>query len=460
MASKSDRERYIAENSEYSFNEDLFTFSLVDASTVDRLRRDGDIKLPPKKVNVPKDERWNTKQMSSKLMQGILQGDSIPKISESLLDVIHNNTASATRAARTLVTQAENHGRLDSYKTLDEQGVVQEKVWIATPDSRTRASHLDVDGERVGINDTFSNGLEYPADPSGEPEEVYNCRCSMRTEIVGFRRADGSISRVDYERDDTMHEGQMDEERGRRGIEKEEPKATPAPQISFTPAQTIEDAEEYARQNFVVDSKWAGEGTVSFKGMSIDNVNAINEELTMLFSQYDLPKFRNIGMMNFRQKIWKDAKDAPMAYRAAFNGELYFNPNILKSVKSINDYVKKGQESFDFCINNMDRFTGRNLEMVKRYKEAGRQTVAELSNNTIKAMLDHEFGHHIDHQIIMKSKEFAQITKDGMEEYGIKLSGYALHTRGEYVAESFCAYSNELLTIDPALKKVFDEVKK
>lgn len=218
MASKSDRERYIAENSEYSFNEDLFTFSMVDASTVDRLRRDGDIKLPPKKVNVPKDERWNTKQMSSKLMQGILQGDSIPKISESLLDVIHNNSVSATRAARTLVTQAENHGRLDSYKTLDEQGVVQEKVWIATPDSRTRASHLDVDGETVDIKDTFSNGLEYPADPSGDPAEVYNCRCSMRTEIVGFRRADGSISRVDYERDDTMHEGQMDDERSRRSI--------------------------------------------------------------------------------------------------------------------------------------------------------------------------------------------------------------------------------------------------
>lgn len=224
MASKSDRERYIAQNSEYSFNEDLFTFSLIDKSTVDRLRRDGDIKLPPrKKVKIPKDEKWNTKQISSKLMQGILNGDSIPKIAESLLDVVRNNQESATRAARTLVTQAENHGRLDSYQNLDEQGVVQKKVWIATPDSRTRASHLDVDGESVDINDTFSNGLEYPADPSGDPEEVYNCRCSMRTEIVGFRLADGSISSVDYKRDDTMHEDQMEEEKKARGIEIEKP---------------------------------------------------------------------------------------------------------------------------------------------------------------------------------------------------------------------------------------------
>lgn len=216
MASKSDRERFIAENSEYSFDEDLFTFTMINKPTVDRLRRDGDIQLPNRKVNIPKDERWNTKQLASKLMQGILNGDSIPTISKSLYSVVGNNKVAATRTARTLVTQAENHGRLDSFKNLAGQGVVQEKVWIATPDSRTRKSHLDVDSESVAINDTFSNGLEYPADPNGDPAEVYNCRCSMRTEIIGFRRADGSISYVDYDRDETMHAGQMEEEKERR----------------------------------------------------------------------------------------------------------------------------------------------------------------------------------------------------------------------------------------------------
>lgn len=38
----------------------------------------------------------------------------------------------------------------------------------------------------------------------------------MRTEIIGFLRADGSISRVDYERDETMHAGQMEAEKERR----------------------------------------------------------------------------------------------------------------------------------------------------------------------------------------------------------------------------------------------------
>ena len=198
---------------------DDITFNLIDEHTVRRLQEDGDIELPYKRIDKIKDQRWNTKQMSSKLLQGILNGDSVPKIANSLLEVVGNNMDSAVRNARTMVTGAENRGRLDSYKELDDQGLVQEKVWIATPDSRTRASHLAVDGEHVDVKDTFSNGLEYPADPAGDPAEVYNCRCSMRSEIVGFRKKDGSISRVEVERGDTMHTSQMGEEKAKRFLQ-------------------------------------------------------------------------------------------------------------------------------------------------------------------------------------------------------------------------------------------------
>jgi len=182
----------------YSSVEDEITFNLIDEKTVARLRREGDIKLPRKGLDVSKDERWNTKQMSSKLLQGILNGDSIPKIAESLMTVVGNNEVSAIRNARTMVTGAENVGRLDSYKELAEKGVVQRKVWIATLDDRTRESHLALDGEEAEIDKAFSNGLMYPGDtdPSVDPSEVWNCRCSMRDHIVGFRRADGSISYI------------------------------------------------------------------------------------------------------------------------------------------------------------------------------------------------------------------------------------------------------------------------
>ena len=183
----------------YYTAEDEITFNLLDVHTVNRLVRNGDIKLPRKKLDVAKDERWNTKQMSSRLLQGILSGDSIPNIASRLLDVVNNNEASAIRNARTMVTGAENSGRLDSYNDLAEKGVIQRKVWIATYDDRTRESHAEINGEEVEIDKVFSNGLMYPGDFEGDdvdPSEVWNCRCSMRDHIVGFRRADGSISYI------------------------------------------------------------------------------------------------------------------------------------------------------------------------------------------------------------------------------------------------------------------------
>ena len=198
---------------------DNVTFKIVDASTVKRRQREGDIKLPKKKVAVDKDERWNTKLMNSKLLQGILAGEPIPKIAGRMLSIVGNNEASAVRNARTMITQAENNGRLDSYQELADQGVVQAKVWIATPDDRTRESHLDIDGEEIDIDEEFSNGLMFPGDPDGEPSEVWNCRCSMRTHIIGFRRDDGSVSEVNYERDATTHDAQIEAEKDKREVE-------------------------------------------------------------------------------------------------------------------------------------------------------------------------------------------------------------------------------------------------
>ena len=47
-------------------------------------------------------------------------------------------------------------------------------------DDRTRESHANLDHEIQELEDEFSNGLQYPGDPSGDPSEVYNCRCTMK----------------------------------------------------------------------------------------------------------------------------------------------------------------------------------------------------------------------------------------------------------------------------------------
>lgn len=252
-------------------------FKIINPNVVRRLQDEGDIELPKKKLDIPKDQRWNTKQMSAILLKGLQNGDSVDKIADSLKEVIGNNDASAIRNARTMVTGAENKGRIDSYKNLEDQGAVLKKVWIATPDNRTRDSHLALDGEEVDINDTFSNGLEYPGDPSGDASEVWNCRCSMRSHVVGFKKADGSVRKIDVERDSTMHEEQMEKEREHRAKEeKKEYKVQPIDRVVHWGFHGKDDATDEEANNML---ELAGidmmEGDITADIRMIDNRNRV-----------------------------------------------------------------------------------------------------------------------------------------------------------------------------------------
>ena len=47
------------------------------------------------------------------------------------------------------------------------------------------------------------------------------------------------------------------------------------------------------------------------------------------------------------------------------------------------------------------------------------------------------------------------------EEYGVKISGYATKTKGEYIAESYAAFCNgKAELIDPKLKDIFENIRK
>lgn len=52
------------------------------------------------------------------------------------------------------------------------------KVWVTG--ANARASHAAMDGETVPIDETFSNGADWPGDDSLEPEESCGCNCSTR----------------------------------------------------------------------------------------------------------------------------------------------------------------------------------------------------------------------------------------------------------------------------------------
>ncbi len=171
-----------------------YSFELVDSNTIRRLATDNKTLLPYKYIDGVKDVRWNTQKVNSEILQGILQGDSIPNMAKRLRKVTEMNRASSIRNARTSCTSAENKGRMDMLHDAEDKGVQTKKVWIATSDNRTRDAHLELDGEEAFVDEPFYNEfgqIMFPGDPDADPSNVYNCRCSLGYKVIGFwKRSD------------------------------------------------------------------------------------------------------------------------------------------------------------------------------------------------------------------------------------------------------------------------------
>lgn len=166
------------------------SFTLYNKDAIKVLMKDNPQLLPKyanPKVDIPLDKRWNMQHIQNAVAQGILQGESIPQVAKRLQDVTGMDERAAIRNARTAMTSAQNAGRLDAAKRMEAMGIACKKGWLATLDNVTRDSHVDVDGEVVELDKNFSNGLQYPADGAGAPEEVYNCRCRLTTEYDKYK---------------------------------------------------------------------------------------------------------------------------------------------------------------------------------------------------------------------------------------------------------------------------------
>lgn len=125
---------------------------------------------------------WETAR--GQLIDGVQAGESIPEIATRLRDSAGMTGRRATGVARTSVLEASNAG---SYDTARASGLDLEKGWEATPDFRTRETHLMAGSTYSGpgmipLAENFMVGgwpAERPHDPELPPEERYNCRCTI-----------------------------------------------------------------------------------------------------------------------------------------------------------------------------------------------------------------------------------------------------------------------------------------
>lgn len=110
----------------------------------------------------------------------------------------------ALRIARTETTTAANHAAMVSGET---SGIVLEKNWISTIDSRTRHKpedqwdHRIMNNVTIGQFDKFTliskrgvrEELEFPGDPKGSSGSVINCRCAVA--LIPKRDSNGMVIR-------------------------------------------------------------------------------------------------------------------------------------------------------------------------------------------------------------------------------------------------------------------------
>lgn len=135
-------------------------------------------------------DRINT-VVSNLLSEAESEGWGIDKIRTGLVDRIGQQIRGNVRARAQGIAQTEMISASNQASTYaaDSTGLEYRKFWSTSHLQGIRPTHIAAEQESIqrgGLkpDETFGNGLLYPGDPNGGPEEVCNCRCTILHEII------------------------------------------------------------------------------------------------------------------------------------------------------------------------------------------------------------------------------------------------------------------------------------
>lgn len=129
------------------------------------------------------------KRITAEIAKGEKAGLGVQQIARNLdkfylEDIIPNR---ALVIAQTEIGSATNWAQYNVAQEAAAMDVPMEKEWLSLRDDRVRDDHRSANGQRQPMDEPFLVGddeLMYPSDPSGSPEEVINCRCSVLYHVV------------------------------------------------------------------------------------------------------------------------------------------------------------------------------------------------------------------------------------------------------------------------------------
>lgn len=113
--------------------------------------------------------RW-CRSVENHLAAAVAEADPLKKISTYL-----DGNGPVNTLGQSFATEAESFGRQDASK----KSGLSTKTW-RTRGGNVRAEHQKLNGQTVGIDDVFSNGLRWPGDFGGvNASETAACHCTL-----------------------------------------------------------------------------------------------------------------------------------------------------------------------------------------------------------------------------------------------------------------------------------------
>lgn len=215
---------------------------------------------------------------------------------------------------------------------------------------------------------------------------------------------------------------------------------------TYKPANTIKEAEQWAKENTSIVN-------VDYKGLDVKTANAMNESLArhLELNPELASKMKYFGTTQSQAKLAYQLDVDEIADKFVKVG--YDQDKAIELAKGAAQKFKTSPNEIASYLKRADDASGIafNKNMGKSFDALEKRLSSDVKNgfhptgcDTVKSMMDHEFGHALDDIYdISKSPEVMEIFNTANVEYiNSGLSRYALTDSKEFVAEAWAEYLN------------------
>jgi hypothetical protein len=337
--------------------------------------------------------------------------------------------------ARDQTAKASNN--LSRQRLLD-YGVTKGK-WMHTSAGKTyRDSHVEMDGE---IYDIEQGCYDPDYGDYIQPGELVNCHCVcipvIDTGSGEEETTENAVEEIAKENNPQNEEEQEEE-------------------ITFSPASSIAGANAFAQKAFNV--------LADFKGLDLEVANTVNETTLATVKQFPVlqDRLEFIGETHNRVQVakarWIAIQEENLQKYGMQKGTKQYEDCLKASVRrfmgrnrvSSNWYAVSHSGGTGSIWGDLNGITVNNrqaknaaamTQSLKRDVKSGWHPVA---CDTIKSVIDHEYGHQVDRLIGLADdadflKYYNSLSRDDIVQ---GLSRYALTNKREFIAEAWSEYVN------------------